>query len=40
MMKENYATFIDRKPLFPGNACYPLSPGAAKANEGEEGSEP
>ena len=28
MMKENYATVFDRKPLFPGSSCYLLSPGA------------
>ena len=28
MMKENYATVFDRQPLFPGNSCFPLSPGA------------
>ena len=27
MMKENYATFADREPLFPGHSCFPLSPG-------------
>jgi mitogen-activated protein kinase 1/3 len=27
MMKENYATVFDREPLFPGNSCFPLSPG-------------
>jgi len=26
MMKENAETFADRKPLFPGKSCYPLSP--------------
>jgi mitogen-activated protein kinase 1/3 len=26
MMKSNSATFIDRKPLFPGKSCFPLSP--------------
>ena len=26
MMKTNAATFIDRKPLFPGKSCFPLSP--------------
>ena len=26
MMKENAATFMDRKPLFPGKSCFPLSP--------------
>jgi len=28
MMRENYATVFDRQPLFPGNSCFPLSPGA------------
>ena len=26
MMKSNAPTFIDRKPLFPGKSCFPLSP--------------
>jgi mitogen-activated protein kinase 1/3 len=26
MMKENAPTFLDRKPLFPGQSCFPLSP--------------
>lgn len=26
MMKSNAATFVDRKPLFPGKSCFPLSP--------------
>ena len=26
MMKANAATFMDRKPLFPGKSCFPLSP--------------
>ena len=26
MMKENAPTFMDRKPLFPGKSCFPLSP--------------
>lgn len=26
MMKENAPTFLDRKPLFPGSSCFPLSP--------------
>mmetsp|Transcript_41382 Transcript_41382/g.56199 ORF Transcript_41382/g.56199 Transcript_41382/m.56199 type:complete len:90 (-) Transcript_41382:315-584(-) len=33
MMKDN---FIDREPLFPGNSCYPLSPGFSKKNMSEE----
>lgn len=30
MMKEHSPTFMDRKPLFPGKSCFPLSP--AKEN--------
>jgi hypothetical protein len=30
MMRENYATVFDREPLFPGNSCFPLSPGASQ----------
>ena len=26
MLKENSPTFMDRKPLFPGKSCFPLSP--------------
>jgi mitogen-activated protein kinase 1/3 len=26
MMKENAPTYMDRKPLFPGQSCFPLSP--------------
>ena len=26
MMRSNAATFMDRKPLFPGKSCFPLSP--------------
>jgi mitogen-activated protein kinase 1/3 len=26
MIKENAPTFLDRKPLFPGKSCFPLSP--------------
>jgi mitogen-activated protein kinase 1/3 len=26
MMKEHAATYLDRKPLFPGKSCFPLSP--------------
>ena len=42
MMKENFATVFDRQPLFPGNSCFPLSPGALKNNEagvGDQGDE-
>ena len=26
MMKESAATYLDRRPLFPGKSCFPLSP--------------
>ena len=26
MMKENAPTYLDRRPLFPGSSCFPLSP--------------
>lgn len=26
MMKQSAATYMDRKPLFPGKSCFPLSP--------------
>ena len=26
MMKQSAATYLDRKPLFPGKSCFPLSP--------------
>jgi mitogen-activated protein kinase 1/3 len=29
MIKENAPTFLDRKPLFPGKSCFPLSPDSA-----------
>lgn len=29
MMKESAATYLDRKPLFPGRSCFPLSPDAS-----------
>lgn len=32
-MEENYATAFDRQPLFPGNSCYPLSPGAGNPDD-------
>lgn len=32
MMKEHAPTFVDRKPLFPGKSCFPLSP-AKQATE-------
>ena len=28
MMKSNSSTFVDRRPLFPGKSCFPLSPAA------------
>jgi mitogen-activated protein kinase 1/3 len=34
MMRENFATPFDRQPLFPGTACFPLSPGGAAKKEG------
>jgi mitogen-activated protein kinase 1/3 len=36
MMKENAPTFMDRKPLFPGKSCFPLSPdkGADSSDHG------
>ena len=33
MMKENFATVFDRQPLFPGDSCFPLSPGAGQDEE-------
>jgi uncharacterized protein (UPF0305 family) len=33
MMRENYATFMERKPLFPGHTCFPLSPGHGDVDE-------
>ena len=36
MMKENSPTFLDRKPLFPGKSCFPLSP-AKVATESKAG---
>jgi len=32
MIKENAPTFLDRSPLFPGNTCFPLSPGKKNNN--------
>ncbi|MFO0117830.1 MAG: protein kinase domain-containing protein [bacterium] len=32
MMSENFPDPSDRQPLFPGVACHPLSPNAAKAS--------
>jgi mitogen-activated protein kinase 1/3 len=35
MMKESAPTYLDRKPLFPGKSCFPLSPDKhAKAEKG------
>lgn len=36
MMKETAATYLDRKPLFTGSSCYPLSPDQA-AKESKTG---
>lgn len=36
MMKENAPTYLDRKPLFPGKSCFPLSPDK-KATEKRHG---
>mmetsp|Transcript_8596 Transcript_8596/g.14518 ORF Transcript_8596/g.14518 Transcript_8596/m.14518 type:complete len:152 (-) Transcript_8596:388-843(-) len=33
MMKENAPTFMDRKPLFPGKSCFPLSPSNYKQEQ-------
>lgn len=33
MMKENYASVFERKPLFPGNSCFPLSPGSVSVDQ-------
>jgi len=33
MIKENAATYMDRKPLFPGNSCFPLSPDTNSATK-------
>lgn len=30
MMKENAPTYMDRKPLFPGSSCFPLSPDSSQ----------
>lgn len=32
-MPEHSPTFLDRKPLFPGESCFPISPGQAKEEE-------
>ena len=37
MMKENAPTFMDRKPLFPGKSCFPLSPSDEPSQEMEKG---
>lgn len=36
MLKGNSKNFIDRKPLFPGTSCYPLSPGNSGGSSGEQ----
>ena len=33
MMKESAPTYLDRKPLFPGKSCFPLSPDKATKEE-------
>ncbi len=33
MLKGNASTSMDRRPLFPGTSCYPLSPGRAEARD-------
>ena len=33
MMKESAPTYLDRKPLFPGKSCFPLSPDKAAKEE-------
>ena len=35
MLQGNSKNFADRKPLFPGESCYPLSPGSADSKGGE-----
>ena len=32
LIKEHASTFLDRKPLFPGKSCFPLSPNSLKNN--------
>lgn len=36
MMKENFANFTERKPLFPGHACFPLSPSGGDKDDDDE----
>ena len=36
MMETNFANWTDRQPLFPGQACYPLSPSQANATAEEK----
>eukprot|EP00826_Nyctotherus_ovalis_P043689 TRINITY_DN4633_c0_g1_i12.p1 TRINITY_DN4633_c0_g1~~TRINITY_DN4633_c0_g1_i12.p1 ORF type:complete len:243 (-),score=57.56 TRINITY_DN4633_c0_g1_i12:20-748(-) len=36
MLKGNSTYFMDRKPLFPGTSCYPLSPGNSAGANGEQ----
>jgi len=33
MMKESAPTYLDRKPLFPGKSCFPLSPDKSNSEE-------
>jgi len=37
MMKENAPTFLDRKPLFPGKSCFPLSPDKSGSSGAKKG---
>ena len=30
MVQDNFATFTDRRPLFPGDSCFTLSPSESK----------
>eukprot|EP00826_Nyctotherus_ovalis_P009995 TRINITY_DN12652_c0_g1_i23.p1 TRINITY_DN12652_c0_g1~~TRINITY_DN12652_c0_g1_i23.p1 ORF type:complete len:467 (+),score=105.45 TRINITY_DN12652_c0_g1_i23:99-1499(+) len=36
MLKGNSICFTDRKPLFPGTSCYPLSPGGERDSKNKE----
>lgn len=36
MMKEHAPTYLDRRPLFPGKSCFPLSP-SSKSTEKRNG---
>jgi mitogen-activated protein kinase 1/3 len=37
MVKENCPTFTERKPLFPGKSCFPLSPDPDGSKEVRKG---